>query len=236
MKNKGRLFILAAIIIACLVSTAVIFLTINHFNPDRFKSGVFWVSFIFAIPVNMFAAIALHLWSGHKGSKDIVHMPVIYYVIATFGVAYLGAGYYFIYKLHLTDITIPLVVEIVITGAYIIVALFAMFGADYIADTQSEVKEKVLYIRMLQADVNDCRAKASSSAINNALERFAQNVECSDPMSHASLAGIESALTASVAKISAALSTQEAEEEILKMIADAEALLDSRNRRCIMLK
>jgi hypothetical protein len=234
--KKGRLIVLASLVIACLVSTAVIFLTIGAFNPDRLKQPVFWIAFMFAIPVNMVAAIILHAWSGHRGSKDIVHMPVIYYIIATFGALYLMAGYYFIYKLRLTDITIPLVVELVITGAYIIVALFAMLGADYIADTQREVKEKVLYIRMLHADVEDCRAKASSPAINKALERFAQNVECSDPMSHASLSGIESSLTSSVARISAALSTQEAEEDILKMIADAEALLDSRNRRCIMLK
>ena len=236
MKNKGRLLILASIIIACLVSTAVILLLVGEFNPDRLKSGVFWLCFIFAIPVNMCAAIVLHLWSGHRGSKDIVHMPVVYYIIAVFGVLYLGVGYYFIFKWNVTKITGPLIAEIVITGAYIVVALVAMFGADYISSTQREVKEKVLYIRMLQADVDDCRSKTSIPAISKALERLSQNVECSDPMSHASLAGIESSLTATVAKISGALSTEEPEEEILKMIADAEALLDSRNRRCIMLK
>ena len=234
--KKGRLIILASVIIACLVSTVAIFLTINEFNPDRLKQPVFWISFIFAIPVNVIAAIILHLWSGHRGSKDIVHMPVIYYIIAAFGAAYLGSGYAFIYKYNITNKTIPLVVELVITGAYIIVAMFAMLGTDYIADTQREVKEKVLYIRMLQADVDDCRAKATTPAISRALANFAQNVECSDPMSHASLGGVESALTAAVANISSAITLGTAEDEILKMIADAEALLDSRNRRCMMLK
>ena len=83
--KKGRLIVLASLVIACLVSTAVIFLTIGAFNPDRLKQPVFWIAFVFAIPVNMVAAIILHAWSGHRGSKDIVHMPVIYYIIATFG-------------------------------------------------------------------------------------------------------------------------------------------------------
>ena len=235
MKERGRLIILASLIITCVAGAAIVFLTINALNPDRFKEGVFWFAFAFAFPINIAVAIGLHVWSGHKGSKDIVHMPVVYYIIAIFGAAYLIAGLIFMY-LPLTQWTLPLIVEIIITAAYVITAIYVMFGADYITQTQREVKEKVLYIRMLQADVEDCRAKASAPAIYKALERFAQNVECSDPMSHASLAGIESALTAAVAKISAALSTQEEEEEILKMITDAEALLDSRNRRCIMLK
>lgn len=232
MKQKGRLIILASLIIACLAGTAILFLTVDK---DRLKEGVFWLAFAFAVPINLAVAIGLHVWSGHKGSKDIVQMPVVYYVIAVFGAAYLIAGLIFMY-LPFEKWTLPVIVEIVITAAYLIVALYATFAADYVTGRQQEVKEKVLYIRMLQADVDDCRAKTSSSAISRALENFAQNVECSDPMSHPSLAGIESSLTAAVAKISSALSLETAEEEILKMIADAEALLDSRNRRCIMLK
>ncbi|MBQ8428869.1 MAG: hypothetical protein IJX30_02110 [Clostridia bacterium] len=236
MKQKIKLIIVLSLIVVCGVSTAAIFLTVNEFNPDRLKEPVFWIAFSFAVPVNVLAAIILHLWAVRKGSNDIVHLPVIYYVIAVFGVAYLAAGYGFIYKYKLTNPTIPLVVEMVITAAYFIVALFAMLGTNFITDTQREVKEKVLYVRMLQADVNDCKAKATTPAIARALERFAQNVECSDPMSHPSLAGIESSLTSAVKNINSSLDMGLEEAEIIKMIADAEALLDSRNRRCIMLK
>lgn len=88
---------------------------------------------------------------------------------------------------------------------------------------------------MLIMDINDCIAKTSDSQVVSALNKFAEDVRFSDPMSHASLAGIESQISQTVAEISGKLDGEDV-QEVLDLIKKGETQLESRNKRCIMLK
>ncbi len=234
MRKSFRAIILAGLIIVSAAFTAILFLILNKVNPDRMKDPVFWFVFAFTIPVNVIVAVALHLWSGHKDSSDIVQMPVVYYLIAVFGLAYIVSGAIMMF-LPFKDWTVPVIVEILISVAYIGVAMYLMTAANYISKTQKHTKQKVLYVRMLQMDVEACISQAPTEKVRAALTDFAEKVHYSDPMSHESLSGVEKALSANVANISAILATG-TEEEALELIKTGLALLEQRNKRCIMLK
>ena len=230
MKKSGRKITLITLFILCAVFTAILFLTVPK---ARLEETVFWIAFAFAIPFNLLCAVLLHLWSGRKDGEDIVDLPLAYVLIGVFGLIYLVVGAIFMY----VDITKPLVliiIEIVVTAAYVISAMYFTFAARHITDTQRQTKQKVLFIKLLKSDVDALIEKAQGEELKNALKAFSENVRFSDPMSHASLAGIENELSTIVREIGARI--LENEEDALTLVKIAEETLKIRNERCIILK
>lgn len=231
MKKINRYLILIAIVLVCAVANVILFLTL----PDgRTETGVFWLVWVFMTPVALLAAIALHLWGTRTGAGDLVSMTVVYYLSAIFSAIYLAAGLIFAY-LPWTKITFPLIVELVITLAYILSAMYFLRGAQYIRAEETQPCEKVMYIRFLKADVDDCIAKAKSEELRAKLAAFSDAVRYSDPMSHPSLSGIEAELSVTVAQMAAKVGGEQ-ENEALVLLEKAQQSLESRNRRCLMLK
>jgi len=230
MKKIRNLFLISLILIVALVTT-IIFLTI----PDgRTDTTAFWIAWSFAIPVNFVVALILHFWSGNKKAEGLIHMPLAYYLVIIFAPVYLVVGCIFMY-LPIVKTLLLIIIELIISVAYIICILYFIFGANYISSVRKETKEKVNYIKMLVVDIQDCINKTSNPKLLSSLEAFQENVQYSDPMSHASLAGIEQQLVLTVADISSKID-QGLEEEVLALIKRGEMQLKSRNDRCIMLK
>ena len=229
--RKVRNYVLFGLILVCAAVCAVLLLV----TPESRKElPLFWIAWAFAVPVNLLFAIIIHLWSGKKDSDDIIHMPLAYFLIIVFGVFYIGVAFVFIFK-PFTDPTILIVVEIILTVIYILLAMYFTFGADYITSSQKYTKQKVLFIRLLKTDVDNCILKTQNINVKNALEKFSENIRFSDPMSHPSLVGIESELTLIVSELNAKIDSA-SEQDLLELINKGEARLETRNSRCIMLK
>ena len=88
---------------------------------------------------------------------------------------------------------------------------------------------------MLATHVEECVYKAKERETRNALDKYAENIRYSDPMSHPSLAEMENELFKLITDIASLLSTGE-EEEARELIQRSEDLLQKRNGRCMMLK
>ena len=159
---------------------------------------------------------------------------VVLFVSGIFTAIYLVAGLIFMY-LPIEEITFPLILFVSVTVLYVIAAALSMHGAGYIGSTEKEVKDKRLFIKLLEADVLDCMEKASEESSKDLLKRLAEDIKYSDPMSHPSLMGIEAELSATVGNISLQLSEDPA-KDVTSSVSKAQTLLKSRNNRCIMLK
>lgn len=231
MKKINRYLILLAIVLICAVENVILFLTL----PDgRTDTGVFWLAWTFMTPVALLAACGLHLWGTRKGAGDLVSVTVVYYLIVIFTLAYFAAGLIFSY-LPWKKMTLPLIVELVVTAAYILAAAYMLRGASYIRAEQAHTRDKVSYLRFLKVDVDDCLAKAQSQELKKALSDLSEDVRSSDPMSHPSLAAQEGELTVTLAEVSARIDAGE-EDEALTLVKKAQAILESRNRRVLALK
>ena len=229
--KKARIIPFISLFIVLALITTLIFLTI----PDgRTDTTVFWIAWSFAIPFNLVVGTILHFWSCKKSAQEMVHMPIAYYLIITFGIIYLVVGFIFMY-LPIKKTLFLIILEIIITVAYLLTAIYFMFGANYMAKDAKHVRQKVLFVKMLTADLEDCLLRAKSGAVRSALQKFVDDVRFSDPMSDPSLDGIEQQLSNTVLDLSMKIDSA-SEEDVLAVIKQGELQLQSRNRRCMMLK
>lgn len=231
MKKAGQNIILVSLfLIFALLIVAVIFTV-----PDgRMDTAAFWIGFAFAFPFNLVTFVAIHLWCGKKNGNALVQMPVAYRVGISFAAIYLVLGAVFMYA-PILNFIIPAAVFAVVSVVYLIVAMYVVSAANHIMNDESKIKSKVAYIALLKEDIEVIIPRVSDSAAKNALADLAEAVRFSDPMSHPSLAGVEMQLTVEVQRI-AALAQEGKEADIVSAVNGAKALLESRNRRCIMLK
>lgn len=230
MKKSKIAFLVGELLVFGLLAL-ILFLTI----PDeRLKTAVFWIAFSFAIPVNFLLVAGFTAWGFGSKSMEMIHQPPVVSLAYFFAAVYIVVGAIFMY-FNIVKTTLLIILLAVISVVYAIVAIYFVLGTGYIAANQKHTKEKVLFIKFLEADIKDCVAKAKSPEQINALNTLAEKVRFSDPMSHPSLAGIESELTSTVSRISAALA-ESAEADISSLVSVATAQIESRNNRCIMLK
>ena len=216
------------------LAAAVVFITAD---PKRLETAAFWIAFSFAIPLNLAVTSVLHFTFCKKNDKEFLRLPAIYYLIIFFTLTYILIGRYFIYLPieEYVDIKLLWVLEIITTVLYAIGILYFVFATGYVANSLKETREKVLFIKMLVADLSDCLPKAKSEAVKQKLEKFIDDVRYSDPMSHQSLQGIEQQLSYTAMDLSVKMD-KATEEELLAIIEQGEMQLQSRNQRCMMLK
>ena len=228
-KTKNALLISELLIFGILA--LILFFTI----PDaRLETNVFWVAFAFAIPLNFILVAAFTAWGFGKSSTEMIHQPPALAFSSVFAIVYLVLGAIFMYA-NIENIKLVGILLAVVTVIYVIVAIYFVLGTKYIAGNQKEVKAKVMFIKLLELDVNDCAANAKKPEQVKALTTLAEKVRFSDPMSHPSLAGIESEIQATVARISSMLVT-DPEADVMPLIESAVKQLESRNSRCLILK
>lgn len=230
MKKTRNVALISSFLIIALINL-IIFLTIPE---ARLDSAVFWLAWSFAIPVNFAAICALTVFGTAKGGVEVVNLPIAAWLSIGFGGAYLISGLIMMY-LPVEKTTFPIILIAAISVFYIIAVVYGTVGAGYIASAQKETKQKVMYIKLLEADINDAMSKATNQASVTALSTLAENVRFSDPMSHPSLASLESQISFTVSEINASL-TEAPDADVTSLAAKCQSQLDSRNSRCLLLK
>lgn len=230
MKKKSSLSLFVPVLIAVALLNLILFLTI----PDgRTELKVFWLGWAFAFPVNLLLAAGVFALMDKKQVEAFMRTAVQRVVIIASAV-YLVFGIVLMYA-PIYAITLPAVVEVIVTGGYLIALYFVFAPLTQIKDSQQEVKTKVVFIKLLQADLEACFPYATDAPLLTALKKLSDKIRFSDPMSHPSLAGCESELSEAIAKIASKVKGGNV-DDIADDIKLAESLVESRNSRCKILK
>ena len=108
-------------------------------------------------------------------------------------------------------------------------------GTNYINSNIKKQKAKVFYIRDLQSDVDYVSQLVSNIELKKKLNKLSEDIRFSDPMSHESLQSVEEQLKELVFRMNVAASENN-EEELEKLIKEADLKLKYRNNKCINLK
>ena len=230
MKKLGKFIILISLVLVCGLMNLIVFLTVDK---ARLESNVFWLAWGFATPWTLLSAIILHLWAGKKYGEEVLRMPVAYYLIAVFGGIYVVLGLIFMYA-NIEKMTLLIILEAIITVAYLIIAMYSLNTTDAIAKEEKVTQQKVFLIRMLASNVNSCLPMVTDDAVRAELETLADNIRFSDPMSHQALAVVEGELANTIDEI--ALKLTEGNQDVSSLIKKAEMQLSRRNSQCAMLK
>lgn len=229
MGKKTKLYVLVALGLIYGLLNLILFLTLPEGNIKTFH---FWFSWAFTFVVSYGAAFGVISYSSKK-YQDITIPPALM-ISGGFTLVYLISGFIFMY-LKECNWKVVVIIEAVISVAYFVV-LFAMLrGTNYINSNIKKQKAKVFYIRDLQSDVDYVSQLVSNIELKKKLNKLSEDIRFSDPMSHESLQSVEEQLKELVFRMNVAASENN-EEELEKLIKEADLKLKYRNNKCINLK
>lgn len=206
-----------------------VLLTVIAFAVPTVKTGTFWIAYAFSVVA---FALQIPIWNKSLGQKDTlkskflgiptVHVSIVYLILQVIAFA-----------MFMAVPTLPawaaIVVCSVILGLSVVCMISTEIGVGEISRVEKKVQSKTVFIKALQTDVEllaDGEADSETKAI---LKQLAEKIRFSDPMSHAELADIESAIAGKVTELKTASDKKSIITEILSLVAE-------RNKKTKILK
>ena len=209
----------------------IVFVLFNviAFAIPTVKTGTFWVAYAFSVVA---FASQIGVWKVALGKEDtlkskflgfpVVHVGIVYLIIQTV-----------VFAVFMAVPTLPvwsaIVVCALVLGISAICMISAEAGRGEIERVETKVKQKVFYIKSLQVDVELLANRESNVATKEALQKLAEKIRFSDPMSLPELEAIEK----EIADKTNALKTA---ADKLAIITEVDALLAERNTKIKILK
>ena len=130
---------------------------------------------------------------------------------------------------------LPFVIQILLMGVYAVFMLSCFASKTAITQVGEKVEKKTRYIALLQADAQMLCQKCSDPELKAKLQKLAEDIRFSDPMSDPSLSKLEERLSATVIACGEALDSNDV-ALAAQMQQKAANLLAERNAKCKALK
>lgn len=193
------------------------------------KTGTFWVAYAFSVVA--FAA-QIGIWKVALGNEDTLKSKFLGFPIVHIGIVYLILQTV-VFAVFMAVPTLPIwsavVVCALVLGISAICMISAEAGRGEIERIEAKVKQKVFYIRSLQVDVELLVNSESDEATKEALQKLAEKIRFSDPMSLPELEAIEK-------EIADKTNTLKTAADKLTVISEIDTLLIERNTKIKILK
>jgi len=227
-KNKGLFF--ASVFIILAVYNVIVFVIPFH------KGGGFWTGYGFSmLAILLTAAVGLYAFD-REGLKSKVYGVPLISVVWRYFIIQLIIG---VIEIVLDFIPVPfqygLVLNTILLGACLIGLISVEAAKDEIERIDEKIKEKVFYIKSLQADVEGLVSKASDDALKKLLKALVETIRYSDPMSSPQLAAIENKIETKASNLAEAVDNTDG-EAVKALCDELQQLFAERNRKCKILK
>lgn len=210
----GILFVLVSIIV---------------FAVPNLKTGTVWITYAFTAVAFV---VQIGIWKSVLGKKKtlkskfrgftIVHIGIIYLFIQTA-----------VFAIFMFVPTLPIWSAIVVCTIVLGISAVCMIAADVgwkeSERVEAKVEKKVLYIKMLQVDIELLTDSENDVDVKNALMQLAEKIHFSDPMSNEASMDLEDKILAKVEELKSAINKS-------AIILELNMLLDERNEKCKILK
>lgn len=220
MKNKSRGYLILAIL---LITISVI-----AFVVPTERTATFYVAYVFTV----FAfAVQIFIWKRALGPLEmkgkflgfpIFHIGTVYLIVQMI-----------VFLVFLVAPSIPTWCAVIVCLLIAAIAALCIIPADAAAEeiesVGKKVEEKVFFIKSLQVDVELLAEREEDAATKQALNRLAEKIRFSDPMSHELLSDLEGKIIDKVDELKSS-------ENKMEIIKDIDLLFDERNRKCIIMK
>lgn len=135
--------------------------------------------------------------------------------------------------------SIPVWVAVIISAVLLAFVLIGVVSAsevkDAVAKIDEEVKQKVYYIKSLEAEVSALKNACEDKLLLNALDELYETIRFSDPMSHVSLEALEQEIQGKYADLKDAIGTG-AFSDAQSICAEIQRMIAERNEKCKLLK
>lgn len=200
------------------------------------KTAVFAVSYLFTT-IAILAQIYVIRTAFYRGEG--VKSKFYGFPIAKLGVIYLAvqliAGLVFMALGLIVPVWLPLALYVVLLGVAAAGFVAADAARDEVVRQEVKLEKDVSRMREFQAKGRALVALNQVSEAARPLEKLAENLRFSDPVSSEALTEIEDQLAECLAQLQEAVSTQKT-EQILSVCQEAEHILAERNQLCKLSK
>lgn len=175
---------------AITVLTFIIFSAIIFLIPAK-KDATFWTSYSFIGIAIVWIMVALTFVMKDNAILDslFLKLPIAYHLMLYLVI---------VTVLNLLIIFLPThnikaanLANIVILGAHVILILLSLFTKNTISASESNVKQKIFYMKSALADVQAYEQNTTNLLVKKALKELEDTMKYSDPMSHESLVSLE---------------------------------------------
>lgn len=220
MKNKKTAYLILAI-------AFVVFNVIALVIPVE-RTASFWITYAFT---NIAFVIQPVIWPVSFKNADTLKAKFLGIPIIHIGIVYLILQLVAFAVICITPVEswLSVVIGIVLLGFTLIGVVAASFSKKVISDTDAKVKGKVTYIKALQAEMELIADAEKDPVIKTELQKLAEAIRYSDPMSDHSLADIEKAIYEKVSELKSA-------GDKTQLISAISNLIAERNKKCKLLK
>lgn len=212
-------------------SLGIVFVLFNviAFVVPTAKTGTFWVAYAFSV-VAFVSQIGI--WKIALGKEDTLKSKFLGFPVVHIGVVYLIIQI-IVFAVFMTVPNLPvwtaIVVCALVLGISVICMISAEAGRDEIERVEARVKQKIFYIKALQVDVELLANNESDSAVKVELQKLAERVRFSDPMSCPEVEAIESEIANKIKVLKSTTNKS-------MIISEIDALLTERNSKIKILK
>lgn len=193
------------------------------------KTETFWVAY--ASSVVAFTS-QIGIWKVALGKEDTLKSKFLGFPVVHIGIVYLIVQTV-VFAVFMAVPTLPvwsaIVVCVLVLGISAICMISAEAGRSEIERIEAQVKQKVFYIKSLQVDVELLANSESNGATKEALQKLAEKIRFSDPMSLPHLEAIEK-------EIADKTNTLKVTADKLAVVSEIDALLSERNAKIKILK
>lgn len=200
------------------------------------KTAVFAVSYLFTT-IAILAQIYVIRTAFYRGEG--VKSKFYGFPIAKLGVIYLAvqliAGLVFMALGLIVPVWLPLALYVVLLGVAAAGFVAADAARDEVVRQEVKLEKDVSRMREFQAKGRALVALNQVSEAARPLEKLAENLRFSDPVSSEALTEIEDQLAECLAQLQGAVSAQKT-EQILSVCQEAEHILAERNQLCKLSK
>jgi hypothetical protein len=232
--TKNRIMALATTFIFLAVYNVVVFVL-----PFT-RGGNFWVGYAFSMfAMLLFSAVAFYVFGKPGFMSKFYRIPLLG-VVKRYLILQLILGFI---QMFLDLSWIPfdigyqyaLALNTIFLGLCFMGLITIEATKDEVERVEAKVREKVVYIRELQADVENLVGKVSDEKVKKTISEVAETIRYSVKMSSPQLAGLENKIEGKVIDLSDAVEGGDA-DKILALCDELQKLLAERNRKCKLLK
>ena len=218
-KRLGCIILLVAFVVASVVVFAI---------PTE-KTASFWVAYIFTC-----IAFAAQMLIWNIGFRDNTPLKSKFLGIPVVRVGYIYLALQLITLAVLLvypclPLWVTIIISVLIVGISAICMITAEIGRDIISNVEEKVQSKVSYIREIQTDIEKAAERESDSATKRRIQKLAEKVRYSDPISSDELFELEKKISEKVKDLNGA-------DDKLAIVDEIELLLLERNKKCVIIK
>lgn len=204
------------------------------FSIFKTRTSVFWLSYIF-MTLAFVVQIVSMLLSFKTADVETAFFGIplaslsFYYLCA----ALVTGAVFMIFQV--AGFTLAVVIQAVILAAFLIIAIVSLLARDTVQAVDKRVKQTITSHKTILVDVEVLASSCSDPELQQALNKFADTIKYSDPMSTAAVEPVEQRIMHKISELRTFMNNNQI-SDALQACKELETLYAERNKKLAISK